>query len=124
MSYYVDDGYTGRNFNRPAFQRMIADIGQGKSVASSRKHLSRLGRNYIEAGSYIEIFSPKHNVRYIAVTDGVDSLTRQEMDITPFKNILNDMYSRDISKKVLAGRHDPFPAGKVLRRAAASWPDA
>ena len=66
--------------------------------------LSRLGRNYIEAGSYIEIFFPKHNVRYIAVTDGVDSLTRQEMDITPFKNILNDMYSRDISKKVLAGR--------------------
>ena len=56
-----------------------------------------------EAGSYIEIFFPKHHVRYIAITDGVDSLTRQEMDITPFKNILNDMYSRDISKKVLAG---------------------
>ena len=52
---------------------------------------------------HIEIFFPKHNVRYIAITDGVDSLTRQEMDITPFKNILNDMYSRDISKKVLAG---------------------
>ena len=70
----------------------------------TQEDLSRLGRNYIEAGSYIEIFFPKHNVRYIAITDGVDSLTRQEMDITPFKNILNDMYSRDISKKVLAGR--------------------
>ena len=68
------------------------------------KDLSRLGRNYIEAGTYIEIFFPKHNVRYIAVTDGVDSLTSPELDITPFKNILNDMYSRDISKKVLAGR--------------------
>ena len=102
--YYVDDGYTGRNFNRPSFQRMIADIQAGKIGCVITKDLSRLGRNYIEAGSYIEIFFPKHNVRYIAITDGVDSLTRQEMDITPFKNILNDMYSRDISKKVLAGR--------------------
>ena len=101
--FYVDDGYTGRNFNRPSFQRMIADIEAGKVKCVITKDLSRLGRNYIEAGSYIEIFFPRHNVRYIAVTDGVDSLNRQEMDITPFKNILNDMYSRDISKKVQAG---------------------
>ena len=76
------------------------------------KDLSRLGRNYIEAGTYIEIFFPKHNVRYIAVTDGVDSLTSPELDITPFKNILNDMYSRDISKKVLAGRMTRSRQGK------------
>ena len=82
---------------------MIADIEAGKIGCVITKDLSRLGRNYIEAGSYIEIFFPKHKVRYIAITDGVDSLTRQEMDITPFKNILNDMYSRDISKKVLSG---------------------
>ena len=82
---------------------MIADIEAGKIGCVITKDLSRLGRNYIEAGSYIEIFFPKHNVRYIAITDGVDSLTRREMDITPFKNILNDMYSRDISKKVLSG---------------------
>ncbi len=110
--YYVDDGYTRRNFNRPSFQRMIADIEAGKVGCVITKDLSRLGRNYIEAGSYIEIFFPKHNVRYIAVTDGVDSLTRQEMDITPFKNILNDMYSRDISKKVLAGRMTRSRQGK------------
>ena len=110
--YYVDDGYTGRNFNRPSFQRMIADIEAGKVGCVITKDLSRLGRNYIEAGSYIEILFPKHNVRYIAVTDGVDSLTRQEMDITPFKNILNDMYSRDISKKVLAGRMTRSRQGK------------
>lgn len=110
--YYVDDGYTGRNFNRTAFQRMIADIEAGKIGCVITKDLSRLGRNYIEAGSYIEIFFPKHNVRYIAITDGVDSLTRQEMDITPFKNILNDMYSRDISKKVLAGRMTRSRQGK------------
>lgn len=86
--YYVDDGYTGRNFNRPAFQRMIADIEAGKIDCVITKDLSRLGRNYIEAGSYIEIFFPKHHVRYIAITDGVDSLTRQEMDITPVQEHL------------------------------------
>ena len=110
--YYVDDGYTGRNFNRPSFRRMIADIEAGKVGCVITKDLSRLGRNYIEAGTYIEIFFPKHNVRYIAVTDGVDSLTSPELDITPFKNSLNDMYSRDISKKVLAGRMTRSRQGK------------
>ena len=93
---------------------MIADIEAGKVKCVITKDLSRLGRNYIEAGSYIEIFFPRHNVRYIAVTDGVDSLNRQEMDITPFKNILNDMYSRDISKKVLAGWMARSRQGKFL----------
>ena len=112
--YYVDDGYTGRNFNRPSFQRMIADIEVGKVKCVITKDLSRLGRNYIEAGSYIEVFFPRHNVRYIAITDGVDSINRQEMDITPFKNILNDLYSRDISKKVLAGWMARSRQGKFL----------
>lgn len=102
-AFYVDDGYTGRNFNRPGFQQMIADIEAGKVNCVITKDLSRLGRNYIEAGSYIEIYFPKHNVRYIAVNDNVDTISGQELDITPFKNILNDMYSRDISKKVLTG---------------------
>ena len=119
--YYVDDGYTGRNFNRPSFQRMIADIEAGKVGCVVTKDLSRLGRNYIEAGSYIEIFFPKHNVRYIAITDGVDSLTCQEMDITPFKNILNDMYSRDISKKVLAGRMTRSRQGKFCGGGPPPW---
>lgn len=112
--YYVDDGYTGRNFNRPSFQRMIADIEAGKVKCVITKDLSRLGRNYIEAGSYIEVFFPRYNVRYIAITDGVDSVNRQEMDITPFKNILNDLYSRDISKKVLAGWMARSRQGKFL----------
>lgn len=85
--YYVDDGYSGRNFNRHSFQSMIADIKAGKIGCVITKDLSRLGRNYIEAGSYIEIFFPKHNVRHSAITDSVDSMSRQEMDITPFKNI-------------------------------------
>ena len=101
--FYIDDGYTGRNFNRPAFQRLIQDIEDHKVNCVITKDLSRLGRNYIEAGSYIEVIFPRHKVRYIAITDGVDSNKKEEMDITPFKNILNDMYSRDISKKVKTG---------------------
>lgn len=98
---------------------MIADIEAGKVNFVITKDLSRLGRNYIEAGSYIEVFFPRHNVRYIAITDGVDSVNRQEMDITPFKNILNDLYSRDISKKVQAGwmvrsRQGKFECGNRL----------
>ena len=110
--FYVDDGFTGRNFNRPAFQHMISDIEAGKIGCVITKDLSRLGRNYIESGSYMEVFFPKHNVRYIAITDNYDSLNKQEMDIAPFKNILNDMYSRDISKKVLAGRMTRSRQGK------------
>ena len=110
--FYVDDGFTGRNFNRPAFQRMINDIEAGKIGCVITKDLSRLGRNYIESGSYMEVFFPKHNVRYIAITDNYDSLNKQEMDIAPFKSILNDMYSRDISKKVLAGRMTRSRQGK------------
>ena len=111
--YYVDDGYTGRNFNRPSFRRMIADIEAGKVGCVITKDLSRLGRNYIEAGTYIEIFFPKHNVRYIAVTDGVDSLTFVPVLYSgTAQNILNDMYSRDISKKVLAGRMTRSRQGK------------
>ena len=110
--FYVDDGFTGRNFKRPAFQHMINDIEAGRISCVITKDLSRLGRNYIESGSYMEVFFPKHNVRYIAITDNYDSLNKQEMDIAPFKNILNDMYSRDISKKVLAGRMTRSRQGK------------
>lgn len=115
--YYVDDGYTGRNFNRPGFQRMLSDIEAGTVGTVLTKDLSRLGRNYIEAGSYIEIYFPKHNIRYIAVNDGYDSANRQNdqvMDITPFKNILNDMYSRDISRKVAAGKMVLSRQGKFV----------
>ena len=89
--------YTDRNFTRPSFHRMIADIESGKFGCVITKDLSRFGRNYIKAGNYIESFFPNTMCGYIAITDTVDSLTRQEMDILPFKNILNDRYSRDIS---------------------------
>ena len=112
--FYVDDGYSGTNFNRPSFQQMIADIEAGHVDCVITKDLSRFGRNYLESGAYIEVFFPNHHVRYIAVNDGVDSANSGEMDITPFKNILNEFYSRDISKKVKTGRYIRASQGKFM----------
>ena len=113
-SFYVDDGYSGTNFQRPSFQRMIADIEDGKIDTVITKDLSRLGRNYLESGAYIEVFFPQHHVRYITVNDGVDSEQSGGLDITPFKNILNEFYSRDISKKVKSGKHIRALEGKFM----------
>ncbi len=113
-SFYVDDGYSGTNFQRPSFQKMIADIEDGKIDTVITKDLSRLGRNYLESGAYIEVFFPQHHVRYIAVNDGVDSEKSGGLDITPFKNILNEFYSRDISKKVKSGKHIRALEGKFM----------
>lgn len=98
--YYIDDGYSGKNFKRPSFERMIGDIEDGKINCVITKDLSRLGRNHIETSIYIEMYFPEHGVRYIALTDGVDTDSGAAMDITPFKNLLNDMYVQDISRKV------------------------
>ncbi len=98
VEYYSDDGYTGTNYNRPDFQRMMADIEMGKINMVLTKDLSRLGRNHILTGQYTDIIFPQYNVRYIAVGDGVDTLY-DDNDIAPFKNILNEMYARDISRK-------------------------
>ena len=110
----VDDGYTGTNFNRPGVHEGLVLVEQGLVDTWIVKDMSRFGRDYLQVGRYTEVFFPRHNVRYIAITDGVDSLNRQEMDITPFKNILNDLYSRDISKKVLAGWMARSRQGKFL----------
>ena len=97
---YVDDGYSGTNFERPGFKRMIGDIEDGKINTVITKDLSRLGRNYLLTGQYIELFFPAHNVRYIAVDNNVDSENQQSNEFTPFLNIINEWYARDISKKV------------------------
>lgn len=96
---YIDDGYTGTNFDRPDFKQMIADIEQGKINMVLTKDLSRLGRNYVLTGQYTEGFFPEHGVRYIAVNDNIDTLN-EDNDIAPFKNILNEYYAKDISRKV------------------------
>ena len=97
--YYVDDGYTGTNFNRPAFQELLDDIEMGYISVVIVKDLSRLGRDYVSVGHYTDNYFPEHNVRFIAVNDMVDS-DEGENEIAPFKNIMNEMYARDISRKI------------------------
>lgn len=99
--YYIDDGYSGTTFNRPEFLRMLSDIEDRKINMVITKDLSRLGRDYIQTGYYLEVFFPQKDVRYIALNDNIDTL-RNDNDIAPFKNILNEMYAKDISKKVRA----------------------
>ena len=100
---YIDDGYSGLNFNRPGFQRMIQDIQNDKVNLVITKDLSRFGRNYIETGYYTEHYFKDIGVRYIAINDGIDTINDNN-DIAPFKNILNDMYSKDLSRKVKAAK--------------------
>ena len=111
---YVDDGYSGTNFQRPSFQNMIKDIENGLINCVITKDLSRLGRNYLDCGLYLEVFFPEHNVRYIAVNDGVDTLNKSAMDITPFRNILNEMYSADVSVKIKSAYRARFQQGKFM----------
>ena len=96
--FFVDDGITGTTMKRPGFQKMIAAIEAGYISAVFVKDLSRLGRNYIEVGKLTEEFFPLHDVRLVAVSDGVDS-DEGEDDFTPFKNIMNEYYAKDISEK-------------------------
>ena len=111
---YIDQGYTGTNFNRPDFQRMIRDIENGKVNMVITKDLSRLGRDYIETGEYVEKWFPENNIRYVSVTDGIDTFeaSNGNNDIAPFKSILNDMYSKDLSKKIRTALHTMQKQGK------------
>ena len=101
VDYYIDDGWSGTNFNRPGFNRLKKDIELGKIDLVITKDLSRLGRDYIGTGEYLEKFFPEHNVRYIALTDNIDTmLDNSNIDMAPFKAVFNDMYAKDISKKI------------------------
>ena len=101
---YADDGYTGTNFERPGFKRMMEDIKSGKINCIIVKDLSRLGRNYIEMGKYLEQIFPMMGIRFIAINDNYDNANSESSDsdsiVVPFKNLLNDSYCRDISIKV------------------------
>lgn len=100
---YADDGYSGLNFNRPAFTRLLEDIDNGRVNLVITKDLSRLGRDYIQTGYYTDVYFSRKRVRYIAVNDGIDT-NRDDNDIAPFKNILNDMYAKDLSRKVKSAK--------------------
>lgn len=99
---YKDDGYSGTNFKRPGFQEMLADIEKGLVSMVVVKDMSRFGRNYLEVGLYTEIRFPEMGVRFVAVNDGVDSDNQMDNDFTPFRNIINEWYAKDTSKKIRA----------------------
>ena len=112
---YIDDGWSGTSFDRPAFQRMIADIEAKKVNMVITKDLSRLGRDYILTGHYMERYFPEHLVRYISLLDGIDTgVDSTANDITPFRAIMNDMYAKDISKKIKSVKRDKQRKGQFI----------
>lgn len=112
---YVDDGVSGTTFDRPEFNRLIADIENKKINMVITKDLSRLGRDYIKTGYYIENYFPENQVRYVSILDGIDTYSETvNNDITPFKAILNDMYAKDISKKIRSVFKEKQKQGEYL----------
>ena len=114
IRYYVDDGFSGSNFDRPDFKRMLTDIDDGLISTVVVKDMSRFGRDHILVGYYTKYYLPEADVRFIAIYDQVDSETNPDDDITPFKNILNEMYAKDCSRKIRAVVKAKGNAGKHL----------
>lgn len=112
---YIDDGWSGTSFDRPGFQRMLRDIEAGRVNMVITKDLSRLGRDYIMTGHYMERYFPEKRVRYISLLDGVDTgIESSANDITPFRAIMNDMYAKDISKRIKSVKHDKQRKGEFI----------
>ena len=112
---YIDDGWSGTSFDRPAFRRMVADIEAKRVNLVITKDLSRLGRDYIMTGHYMERYFPEHRVRYISLLDGIDTgVESSANDITPFRAIMNDLYAKDISKKIKSVKRDQQRKGQFI----------
>ena len=114
IEFFVDDGYSGANFNRPEWKRMIELVENDRVGVLIAKDMSRIGRNYLEVGYYTELLFPSHNVRFIAINSGVDSANQQDNDFTPFLNIINEFYVKDSSKKVKAVMKQKGESGEYL----------
>lgn len=110
-SEYVDDGYSGTNFDRPGFQRMMADVDKGKINCIITKDLSRFGREHIMMGYYLEFVFPEKQIRYIAIAENEDT-EKGLSDFVPFKNLFNEWFAKDTSRKVKAALHAKFAAGQ------------
>lgn len=115
LVFFIDDGVSGVTFDRPNFNRMIAEIEAGNVATVIVKDMSRLGRDYLKVGYYTEIFFVERDVRYIAINDGVDS-AKGDNDFTPFRNLFNDFYAKDTSKKVRAIKKAQGMAGEHLTK--------
>ena len=112
---YIDDGVSGTTFNRPGFNELLQDIENKSINMVITKDLSRLGRDYIKTGEYIENYFPEKNIRYVAILDGIDTyIDSTNNDITPFKAIMNDMYAKDISKKIKSVYKEKQKQGEYL----------
>jgi len=112
--YYVDDGWSGANFNRPGFEALMADVDNGLISTIICKDMSRFGRDYLHVGLYTEVKFPEAGIRFIAINDGVDSASGASDDFTPFRNIINEWYCRDISKKIKASMQSRAKSGEHL----------
>ena len=112
--YFVDDGYSGTSFSRPDWQRLTGLIDEGKIGIIIVKDMSRLGRDYLQVGMYTEMLFPSHDIRFIAINNGVDSINGTEHDMTPFINIFNEFYAKDTSRKIKAVFKAKGNAGKPL----------
>lgn len=110
---YIDDGYTGTNFERPDFKRMIKDAESGRINCIITKDLSRLGRNYVQSGFYTEEYFIEHNIRFIAINDGVDTMNENN-DIAAFHHVLNEFYPKQVSKKVRQVKKKSAEQGKFM----------
>ena len=110
---YVDDGWSGTSFDRPRFQDMLRDMEQHRFDVILVKDLSRLGRDYIQTGRFLELVFPEHGVRLISVNDGIDT-ARADTDLAPFRNVVNEMYARDTSRKIRSALHAKMQAGKFI----------
>ena len=121
---YIDDGYTGTDFNRPGFQKLLEDMRKGNINSVLVKDLSRLGRNYIEVGNYIEQIFPLFNIRFIAINDNIDSFknpTSTNTILVPFKNLINDEYCRDTSIKIKSALNGRKKRRRICRSLSILW---
>lgn len=112
IQHYTDDGYSGGNFERPSWKQLIADIESGKIGCVIAKDMSRIGREYLQTGFYTEVLFRQHNVRFIAISNGIDSNVESSNEFAPFLNIMNEWYLRDCSRKQKAAHKARSDAGK------------
>jgi site-specific DNA recombinase len=112
--FFVDDGYSGTNFDRPDWKRLISQVEEGRIGTIIVKDMSRLGRDYLKVGYYTEVLFPGSDIRFIAINNNVDSANQQDSDFTPFLNIINEWYAKDTSKKIRAVFKSKGQSGKPL----------
>ena len=112
--FFVDDGYSGTNFNRPSWSELLEKIENGEVSTLIVKDMSRLGRDYLKVGFYTEVLFVEKGVRFIAINNGIDSANQQDSDFTPFLNIINEWYAKDTSKKIRAVMKSKGEAGEHL----------